>query len=227
MTPKRLALTVLLAAWVVPSVYASPVILSPTAVTTNTMGTYPCCSYNELDMINRNGLISPFTSGVTDFSAYIATDPQHTVAASGFEWFSPADVTSGTLVFDLGTTYLVDRVAAWADEYAGFGTTNVWTSTDGIFFTAVGTFTPTNHPPAGSTITYGADIALLTVSPARYVRFDILGPQTPREYEGLGIGEIAFSVSPAATAIPEPSSMMLLAAGIGALARSRRRRTAR
>jgi hypothetical protein len=82
----------------------------------------------------------------------------------------------------------------------------------------VGTFTPTNHPslPEGGANQYGADVASLLVTQARYVRFDILGPQTPRLYDGLGIGEVAFSVtSPDATPVPEPQSLVLIATGLG------------
>jgi hypothetical protein len=211
---KRAGLTLLVFASIARAAYASPVILSPTAITNNTMGTFPCCGYSQSDMIDHNGLLAPFVSGVTDFDTYIGTNPQHTVTAFGLEWFSPDGVMSGSLTFDLGALYQVDRVAAWADEYAGFGSTNVFTSPDNIVFTMVGNFTPTNHPDTSfGTTSYGADIAALSVTTSRYVRFDILGPQTPRDYDGLGIGEIAFSVT-APAAVPEPASLLLLTTGL-------------
>jgi hypothetical protein len=205
--------------WASPA--AASVILSPVAITSNTMGTFcGSCFYDQNDMINQHGLLTPFVSGVTDFDSYMALDPQHTTSDGGYEWFSPEGVMSGSLTFDLGALYAVDRVAAWADEFAGFGTTNVYTSLDGIIFSLVGTFTPTNHPslPDGGANHYGADVASLLVTQARYVRFDILGPQTPRLYDGLGIGEVAFSVtSPDAAPVPEPESLVLIATGLGLL----------
>ena len=204
---------------------ATPVILSPTAIVANTMGTFPCCGYNQVNMINQAGLLAAYTSGVTDFNTYLATNPLHTVDAFCCEWFSPDGVMSGSLTFDLGAIYQVDRVAAWADEFAGFGTTNVFSSLDNSAFTLVGTFTPTNHLSLaqGGPLTYGADVAALLVTNGRYIRFDISGPQVPRDYNGLGIGEVAFSVS---TAVPEPTSLMLLGCGLFGIRRLRRRNVA-
>ena len=225
--PRRVSLILSMLASVAGAASASPVILSPAAITINTMGTYPCCGYTQLDIIDGNGLLTPFVSGTTDFDSYMAGNPQHTVNASGFEWFSPDGVMSGSLTFDLGSIYQVDRVAAWADEYAGFGSTIVFTSPDDIVFTMVGSFTPVNHPDVGAgTTSYSPDVAALSTTTARFVRFDILGPQMPRDYDGLGIGEVAFSVTPAASAVPEPASLLLLSTGlIGGAARHWRRST--
>src|SRR5688500_8542461 len=84
-------------------------ILSPTDVINNTMGTFPCCSYTDDSIVNQSGLLTPFTSGVTDFDAYIAGSPQHTVEAFCCEWFSPDGVMSGLMTFGVGAVYLVDR----------------------------------------------------------------------------------------------------------------------
>jgi hypothetical protein len=77
-------------------------------------------------------------------------DISHTAQDGGYEWFSPEGVMSGSLTFDLGGLYLVDRVAAWADEFAGFGTTNVSTSLDGIACTTSSASarwrSPSRHP---------------------------------------------------------------------------------
>jgi hypothetical protein len=131
---------------------------------------------------------------------------------------------SGFMTFDLGAAYLVDRGAVWADEFAGFGLTHVTTSLDGVSFgLVVAAFSPTNRPALseGGPLTYGADLFAMTPTVARYVRFQIHGAQFPREYDGLGIGEVAFRVS----TVPEPASAVLIALGVLAAARARSRRS--
>jgi hypothetical protein len=57
------------------------VIVSPTAVLSNSLGTYPCCGYTIQSIRDQSGLTAGFASGTTDFDAYLSTNPRHTIAA--------------------------------------------------------------------------------------------------------------------------------------------------
>jgi hypothetical protein len=202
------------------------VIVSPSAVLSNTLGTYPCCGYTVESIRDQSGLATGFTSGTTDFDAYLATNPLHTTSAFLFEWFSPHGVTSGSIVLDLGSQYIVDRFALWNEEYAGVDGLTVDIASDAGFtsFSSFGLVTPTDHPTGG--LNYAADVFAFTPTSGRYLRLNVSGVITALDepsYNGVGIGEVAFSVSPV-EAVPEPGTLLLLATGLSGFALRRRRR---
>ena len=85
----------------------------------------------------------------------------------------------------------------------------VSTSTDLTFSasTPVGRFAPADTPNVRAS--YPAQVFDLTDSVARYVRLQVTGPQDPAITFALSMGEIAFDVTAAPNAIPEPTSMAL------------------
>ena len=89
--------------------------LSPTAVLGTDLGTYDPIVPLE-NMINQSSIDKPFTSGVTGFDEYFTTgDPPYAQGGPG-NWQSDFSFNlplMGYVDFDLGDTYLVDRIAIW------------------------------------------------------------------------------------------------------------------
>jgi hypothetical protein len=194
------------------------VIQSPTSGTINSGGPG---NGTLTETINQTGLLSGFTSGVTDFATYMATNPKHSLIYSGNEWFSNSGTTSASVTYDLGASYSIDKLALWNEESSGIGLLNLYSSTDGVNFFALSLgLTPTDNPLAD----YPADVFSFATTNARYVRFDMsrCPQQNPGNYVACAIGEVAFDVT---TEAPEPGSLALLAialAGLGTMKRKQR-----
>ncbi|ARE40576.1 hypothetical protein RGUI_2435 [Rhodovulum sp. P5] len=172
--------------------------------------------------IDQSGLSVGYTSGITDFDAYIASNPIHTYVALGNEWFSDFGNTTPTLTFDLGSVLNIDRVALWVEESSGFSTADVTTSTDGVTFTSLTTISPQDNPLAD----YPAEVFSFTTTALRYFRMDLSGcPQpNPGSTDECSLGEIAFSAVDTPP-VPVPAAGFLFVSGLGALAAMRRRKT--
>ena len=195
------------------TVQAAP-ILSPVAATASS--TFP--GFPIANTINHSGLLTDFTSGVTDFDAYLATNPLHSRDVPN-EWFSAEPSTSAVVTYDLGTLFSVDRLSLWNENGVGIDSFNVLFSADGIAFSpAVSGLSPTDSPFDSD---YPAQVFNLGIGSARFVRLDITScpqPGSPRTF--CGIGEVAFAVG-APTAVPEPATLILLGTGLAAVARRR------
>lgn len=195
------------------------IIVSPIGATASS--TFP--GFTIDDTINHNGLPTPFTSGVTDFDTYLATNPLHDFVAQGNEWFSDEGVTSATIVYDLGSILSVDRLALWNEDFSGFGTGNIAISDDNVSFTALTTINPVDTPLNQN---YGAQVFGLGDISARYIRFEISGcPQPDGDpLPVCGIGEVAFSLEEPVEPIPEPATLGIFGLGLAGLAFMRRKR---
>jgi hypothetical protein len=178
------------------------------------------------DTFNQNGLSSGYTSGVTDFDAYIATNPTHTQIFSGFEWFSEFGATSATVTYDFGFVLALDALALWNEEFSGIGTLMLSGSLDGLTFDLLGTFNPVNSP---ADTPYGAQVFGFAATDLRFARFEMSGCPQPNGggWEGCAIGEVAFRTASGNGAIPEPSTWAMMLLGFGAVGFAMRRRSSR
>ncbi len=188
-------------------------ILSPVAVLQNTGG-INSSPYDIGNTINQSGLSTNFVSGVTDFDTYLAGNPLHNYLADNNEWFTPLNVTSSTIIYDLGAVYSIARLTLWNEEFSGIASMSVSTSVDPSFATSssVGVFAPANNPFDQD---YAAQVFDLTDTTARYVQLVVTGPQVPNQGNYVSMGEIAFETLAPTTAVPEPST--LISGGLAAL----------
>lgn len=173
-----------------------------------------------MHVIDGSGLSPGFVSGVTDFDAYIATNPTHTYLYHGFEWSSVLGVQTALMNFDLGGEYQVSRVALWNEEVYGLTHVEVYACSDMgcAIGSLIGSFNPVDTP---DDMDYGAQVFSLTSATTRYLMFYVIGPQGNQpNYDHMALGEVAFAVSPTAAAVPEPTTLLLLATGLPLIRRA-------
>lgn len=197
------------------SMATASVILSPTAVVGNTMGT-GVNGGSTANIINQTGLSSGFVSGVTDFSAYLATSPSHETNDEDNAWAGENGPVLGDLDFDLGDTFLLSSLALWSQSNAnGIDGFTVFSSLDTTFSSTInlGTFSASILNP----ITVQT---FVTPSTAQFIRLRV---NSIHGGNSVNIGEIAFEVS----AVPIPATAWLFGSGLlGLIGMARRKKAA-
>ncbi len=183
------------------------VIIAPVAGTTTMSEAFPLAN-----AYNQNGLSTGYTSGVTDFSSYIASDPRHT---SWFENDWIATSSTGYVILDLGAEYDLDQIAVW--NFGGpYGSTDYSTlqftleiSADAAFTspTLVGTY---NLDVYGAPSTNPAQVFSFTSVTGQYVR---LSGFVANAGGAPALGEVAFGAQ-STTSVPEPGAMAMLIGGL-------------
>jgi PEP-CTERM motif len=195
------------------------VVSGATSVTQNTFGNYDSSgSYAVENAINQNGLSTKYVSGVTDWNTYFSGHPSESMVAYGNEWWgNPNSGLTGSVTFNLGGLFNIDKLALWNEDANGIASFSVYTSTDDVVFNLVASrLLPTDNPYG---MDYFADIFSLTNSTGQYVKLDITAAGIG--YTTVSMGEIAFSTT--TTAAPEPATMLLLGLGLIGLAGVRRK----
>jgi hypothetical protein len=186
--------------------------------------------------INQGGLLTPYTSGVTDWTTYFAGNPLHTferINSNPF-YYKEFWVTGSTasIRFNFGTAVELSGIALWVEDAAGMQQFNL---KDGSGNLLISNQTATDNPGGAN---YGADLYTFTQTSTSSLVLELLnnadyiaGPNNLGPTAAFG--EIAFrqELSPASTGVPESAATLQLCAvglvGIGVLARRRPREAQR
>ncbi len=172
--------------------------------------------------------------GVTASSTFSTYDVNNLINGSGLsgglhggdfhtKWLTDGTVT-GSLVFDLGAVDSIAGTTIWnygpgcCGNERSVRDLNILTSTNGINYTAAGSYVldqPSTDPFAGQFLAFAAD--------AQYVKFDLLSNYGDANYTGLSEVRFSGQLSPAPLppGLPMFAVALLGLAGAGAM-RSRR-----
>jgi hypothetical protein len=138
-------------------------------------------------------------------------------------WNSSSPITTGNITFNLNRTYSLAGFSLWnfnAFSVLGVKDVNVLTSTDGTNFTSV-TGAPTQFAIGSESAPESPEQFSFAPVTASYVRFQVLSNYGSSYATGLS--EVQFDGTLAATAVPEPFTILGTLTGLGGGAALKRR----
>jgi hypothetical protein len=138
-------------------------------------------------------------------------------------WSSSRFNTTGNITFNLNGTYSLTGFSLWnfnAFSIVGVKDVNVLRSTDGTNFTSV-TGSPTQFAIGAESAPESPEQFSFAPVTASYVRFQVLSNYGSTFVTGLS--EVQFDGTPAATAVPEPLTILGTLTGLGGGAALKRR----
>lgn len=193
---------------------AEATMLSPSSIIYNSLGEYGS-GLSQENLINHRGLVTNFTSGLTELSYYRTLDSSHIspslVGQGGFASLNN-DITSGYIDFDLGGWFNLATFLLWNDnDNQGINKFQLLIDNSPSFSTAtsMGIFNA-QYGPTDYSLSIPLQLFPLNEELGRYVRLVIYS--THREYNNLvNFGEIAFDT---ASPVPEPETGFLMISGI-------------
>jgi hypothetical protein len=167
---------------------------------------------------NQSGLSVGYTSGVTDFDTYIASNPTTFHGSGSNIWSASAGVLTGNFDFALGGSYLLDGMALWnlIGDSSAIRDFNLLLADNPSFSGAVtvGSFTALNNLGSGSNA--AAQVFTFNPTAASFVRLEIQNTWDASAF-AAAFNEAAFRGAPVAP-VPEPATCSLVLSGMLALA---------
>jgi hypothetical protein len=169
------------------------------------------------NIIDQSGLSAPYVSGVTNFSAYVATTTASYSCSDGcFPELGGVAGIPATITFDLGLPTVVDAIVIWNQSGTASLVRFDLKGIGGNSVTSLGSFT---MPSSSQDSPEPAEV--FTFAPGMFssLEMDITGNAC---YDaGTKLNEVAFEA-----VVPEPVSMTILGSGIVGLGVIRRRKAA-
>ncbi len=194
------------------------VVVSAVSTSNNTLGV----NKSPDQMIDQSGLLTPFTSGLTDLATYLGSNPLHASTNPGNLFASVAN--SGSIDFDLGSAFNIGTFILWGDDQLAAPQPNGSPKDfslvgsllpDFSVSTVLGSFTgaaANGSPILAQTFNFsGANV--------RYIRWNI---QNVHGGTNVNVSEIAFGT--AMQPVSEPSQIGVLMLGFISFVFARRRR---
>ena len=186
------------------------IILQPVAASTN-MGEY----FPIINIINQSGLSNGYTSLVTDFDSYIASNPTAFHGVGSNVWGAPSGVRAGFIDLDLGGSYVIDKLALWnlVDDPSAIQQFNLLVDDNSAFSSPanLGNFIASNS--LGSRPDTEAQVFGLAATTASFARLEILNTWSPSSFS-VAFNEAAFGVTAVNGPVPEPTTMLLVGSGL-------------